>query len=111
MRGYSVGSTVATLALSAFVVTAAQAAPLAGVASDLKAGVSANPNIEKAAYRRCWIRYGVRHCRWVGYYDDDYYYDDGPYYGYGPGIGFFFGGRGGHFHGGHFHGGHFHGHH
>ncbi|HEX5959042.1 MAG TPA: hypothetical protein VFY92_10375 [Hyphomicrobiaceae bacterium] len=57
--------------------------------------------VEKAAYRRCWIDGGVRHCRWFagpyddgyGYYDD---YDDGPVYGYGPSVGLFFGGGGRH---------------
>jgi hypothetical protein len=86
----------------------AQAAPLGGVAGDVRAAGQATA-VEKAAYRRCWRRYGVRHCRlYYGYYDGGYdpYYDCGPAYGYGPGVGFFFGGRGGHFHGGH--GGHHH---
>ena len=88
----------------ALMLTAAQAAPLGAGGTDLKSGATAAP-VEKAAYRRCWFRNGVRYCRW---FDDDYgYYDyDTPYYGYGPGFGFYFGGgHGGHFHGGHFHGG------
>jgi hypothetical protein len=99
----------AAAAITAMTAATVQAAPLSGVGNELKIG-GANAAVEKAAYRRCWIRYGVRHCRWVDYYDDDYpYYGyGGPYYGYGPGIGFYFGGHGGHFHGGHFHGGHHH---
>jgi hypothetical protein len=99
LNGLYCGAAAAvTLALTA---TTPQAAPLSGAGNELNDGSAI---VQKAAYRRCWIRYGVRHCRWVDYfYDDDY-----PYYGYGPDIGFFFGGHGGHFHGGHFHGGHHH---
>ncbi len=108
-------------------VGAAQAAPLGGSAgSAVKAGPEGTV-LQEAAYRRCWIEGGIRHCRWFagpyddGYgYDDDYYDDYGPGYGYGygPSVGFFFGGgghhgfrghafRGGsHFGGGHFGGGH-----
>ena len=97
IRNISLAAVVAG-ALSAVTATA-QAAPLPG-AAELKA--QAGTNVDKAAYRRCWIHHGIRHCRWVGYYDDDAY----GYYGYGPGIGFSIGGRGGHFGGGHFHGHH-----
>jgi hypothetical protein len=80
------------------VLSTAHAAPLSGNAAELKSGVAASA-IEKAAYRRCWLRHGYRVCRWVGYRDYDY--DDGYYgYGYGPSVGFRFGG-GGRFHGGH----------
>jgi hypothetical protein len=98
----------AAAALLTLSVASARAASLSvpGSSSLTAEGQNASP-LQQAAYRRCWIRYGVRHCRWVGYYDDYGYYDyGGPYYEYGPGIGFFFGGGGGHFHGGHFHGGH-----
>src|SRR5215470_9000346 len=98
----------AAAAIGTFAMTA-HAAPLGGVTGDVNAKADQATAVEKAAYRRCWLRYGVRHCRWYyGYYDGDYYpYGDyGPTYGYGPGVGFFFGGGGGHFHGGHFHGGH-----
>jgi hypothetical protein len=97
-----------TAAAAAFVLMAAtaQASPLLGSGSALQTGPTSLSGVEKAAYRRCWIRNGTRYCRWVddgyGYYDYGY---GGPYYGYGPGVGFSFGGRGGHFHGGHFHGG------
>ena len=96
-------------AVAGAIATSAQAAPLSGVAGDVKAKAGQATAVEKAAYRRCWVRYGVRHCRWYyGYYDGGYY-DYGPAYGYGPDIGFFFGGGGGHFHGGHGgHGGHHH---
>jgi hypothetical protein len=89
------------LALGTFALPAA-AAPLAG-ANGVTAGIQTSA-AEKAAYRRCWWRHGVRHCRWV--YDDYGYWDNGYYgYGYGPSVGVFIGGRGGH--GGH-HGGHRH---
>jgi hypothetical protein len=82
----------------------AQAAPLDGVAGDVAATANQATAVEKAAYRRCWWRYGVRHCRWYyGYCGGGY----DPYYDYGPGVGLFFGGGGGHFHGDHGgHGGH-----
>jgi hypothetical protein len=100
----AVGISAAT---GAFTWSAA-ATPLSGAGSELRTATA--PAVEKAAYRRCWWRDGVRVCRWVGdYYYDDGYYDDGyygPYFGFGPGIGFGFGG--GRFHGGHFHGGHGH---
>ena len=86
------------------IATSAQAAPLGGVARDVGAAAGQATAVEKAAYRRCWLRYGVRHCRWYyGYYDEGY---DPYYYDYGPGVGFSFGGGGGHGHGGH--GGHHH---
>jgi hypothetical protein len=83
-----------------------QATPLSGTGKERNIGAANAFPVEKAAYRRCWTRYGVRHCRWVDYYDDYRY--DGPYYDYGPGVSLSFGGRGGHFHGGHFGGGHHH---
>jgi hypothetical protein len=71
-----------------FFAAPAFAAPL-GTMDGIKAG-DATSAVEQVNYRRCWWRYGHRHCRWVG---------DG--YGYGPGIGLYFGGggRGGHGHG------------
>jgi hypothetical protein len=99
---------VAAAGVLTVMAATAQAAPLLGTGNDLKIGAVNAFNVEKAAYRRCWIRHGVRHCRWIGYYDD-YGYGYAPYYGYGPGIGFglpFIGfGWGGHHHGG-YHGGH-----
>jgi len=88
------------LIVASFLPPTAQAAPISG--NELKAGIAATANIEKAAYRRCWWRHGYRVCRWVGYpyYDDDYGYY-GPYYGYGPSFSFRFGGGGHHFHGHH----------
>lgn len=71
----------------------AQAAPAASATQDMKATAGVQSSIEKAAYRRCWWRHGVRHCRFVG----DSYYDDGPYY-YGPSVGLSFGGGRGHHH-------------
>jgi hypothetical protein len=102
---------IAAAAAAAFgaLAMSAEAAPLSGVAGNVKATAGQATAVEKAAYRRCWLRYGVRHCRWYyGYYDGGYpYYDYGPVYGYGPGLGLYFGGGGGgHFHGGH--GGHHH---
>jgi len=89
---------VAAAAISAIAMSA-QAAPLSGLAGDTKANAGQATAVEKAAYRRCWWRYGVRHCRYYYGYYDNY----GPAYGYGPDIGLFFGGGGGG--GGHFHGG------
>jgi len=115
MRGLMAASTLVAAGLSA---VAAHAAPLGGGGPGTAAAASIErlATVQKAAYRRCWIAGGVRHCRWFADpYDDDYYgdssyYDDPGYYGYGPGIGFFFGGGRGHgFRGGHFHGGRGHG--
>ena len=97
MRAAATAAAVCAIAMSA------QAAPLGGVAGDVTAKAGQATAVERAAYRRCWWSYGVRHCRWYhGYYDWSYdpYYDYGPVYGYGPGVGLSFGG-GGHFHGGH----------
>jgi hypothetical protein len=110
MRSLMAASAVAMAGLS---VSAAQAAPVGGGSPGAAAVMSGErqATVQKAAYRRCWIAGGVRHCRWVADpYDDGYgygYYDDyyGPGYGYGPGVGFFFGGRGHGFHG-HGRGGH-----
>lgn len=74
----------------------AQAAPAAGGTADLQAAAGTQSSVEKAAYRRCWWRHGVRHCRWVG---DEYGYSY-PYY-YGPSYGLYFGG--GHRHHRHHH--------
>jgi hypothetical protein len=76
MRSLMAASAVVAAGLSA---AAAQAAPLGG-----GAGAAAAPSVERsalvqeAAYRRCWIAGGVRHCRWFADpYDDGYgYYDD-----------------------------------
>ena len=99
MRTMKYCLSAAAVALTLGVATVgAQAAPAAGTVQDMKATAGAQSSVEKAAYRRCWWRHGVRHCRWVG---DDYgYYDNGPYY-YGPSVGLYFGGgrhRGGHHH-------------
>ena len=97
------------LAVAAFGALAgsANAAPLSNLATSVES--SAQP----VAYRRCWYRHGVVHCRRAvvvrryyddgyydpyyryGYYDDPYYYGR-PYYGYGygPGVGLYFGGFG-----------------
>jgi hypothetical protein len=94
-----IASALALLGLSAGLSSGTQAAPRSG-APELKADAT-TAAIEKAAYRRCWWRYGHRVCRWVGgpYYDDEYY-GGGPYvYGYAPFVGFGFGG--GHHHHGH----------
>jgi hypothetical protein len=93
--------TAAAVAAVGAVAMSAQAAPLGGVAGDVKATANQPTAVEKAAYRRCWWRYGARHCRWYYGYNDGGY-DYGPVYGYGPDIGLFFGGGGG----GHFRGGH-----
>jgi hypothetical protein len=91
----AVGLGAATAIGFACLTAGAQAAPLS--ANSLKAETSTSSAVEKAAYRRCWWRHGVRVCRWV--HDDYGYYGYGPSYGYGPGIGFSFGGGGRHFHG------------
>jgi len=68
-------------------VGALSAPALAAPASGLK-GIEATTTsslTEQVGYRRCWWRYGHRHCRWV---------DDG--YSYGPSINLRFGGRHGH---------------
>ena len=65
----------------AVLLPAAQAAPLAGAASDLKSGFATTSSVEKAAYRRCWRRQGVRVCRWVGNYSFNYYAYFGSYSG------------------------------
>jgi len=102
MSAAATGAIIATCALSA------HAAPIGNLGGEA-ASAGSRSALENVAYRRCWYRYGVRHCRWVGSYYGD---DDYPYYGYGygpyygPGLGFFFGGGGGH--GGHFRGGHHH---
>jgi uncharacterized membrane protein YgcG len=112
-RSYVAASTVLVALLSTW---AAQAAPLAASPGNAaQANAETSSVVQQAAYRRCWITNGVRHCRWFSEPYDDYgyydYYDYGPGYGYGPGIGFFFGGGGrGHgFHGGGGHSGHGHG--
>lgn len=64
---------------------ALSAPALAAPASGLK-GIEATTTsslTEQVGYRRCWWRYGQRHCRWVG--------------GYGPSINLHFGGRNGHY--------------
>jgi hypothetical protein len=111
-RSYIAASTVFVALLSAGTV---QAAPLAGGPGNAARANAEASAVQQAAYRRCWITNGVRHCRWFSEPYDDYgyydYYDYGPSYGYGPGIGFFFGGGGGrgHGHGHGFHGGGGHG--
>jgi hypothetical protein len=70
-----------TLVLALGVLTApASAAPVSGL-KGIESGTNASA-ADQVAYRRCWWRYGHRHCRWV---------DDG--YGYGPSIRFRFGDR------------------
>jgi hypothetical protein len=116
MRLMQIHIGAATALMIGLGASTAQAAPV-GEAGRLAINNETASVIEKAAYRRCWIAGGVRHCRWVGepgngngygYYD----YDEPGYgygYGYGPGVGFFFRdgrGHGGRFHG---HGGRFHG--
>ena len=109
LRNFSIGAAAACL--FALMVVPAEAAPLSATSGQLRQGAGTASNVEKAAYRRCWWRYGERYCRWVRDYNDDYgYYDRpyygygyGPYYGYGPSVGFFYGGRGGHFRGHHHH--------
>jgi hypothetical protein len=53
------------IALAAL-LSAAQAAPLVTAGGELKSSFASTSNVEKAAYRRCWRRQGVRFCRWVG---------------------------------------------
>src|SRR5262245_5609270 len=88
IRGLLIGAASA-LAIGLSALTA-EAAPLNTGSSDLAATVKQLSDVQNAAYRRCWWRYGVRHCRYVGYYPyrPYYYYDDYPYYryGYGPGV-------------------------
>lgn len=73
-----------TTVLLAFGALSAPA--LAAPASGLKGLESTTTSslTEQVGYRRCWWRYGHRHCRWVG--------------GYGPSISLHFGGRHGHRH-------------
>jgi hypothetical protein len=63
----AVGLGAATAIGFACLTAGAQAAPLS--ANSLKAETSTSSAVEKAAYRRCWWRHGVRVCRWV---HDDY---------------------------------------
>jgi hypothetical protein len=102
LRNFYIGGAGA-LGLTLFAFTA-QAAPAAGIANLQADAAQGGASIEKVAYRRCWIRYGVRNCRWVDDYNDDYGYYDGYGYGdaYGPGgFGLSFGGGHGHFRGHH----------
>jgi hypothetical protein len=73
-----------TTVLLAFGALSAPA--LAAPASGLKGIEAATTSslTEQVGYRRCWWRYGHRHCRWVG--------------GYGPSINLHFGERHGHRH-------------
>jgi hypothetical protein len=59
-----------------YLATPASAAPLASV-TGARAGNDASAT-EQIAYRRCWWRHGIRHCRWV------------EEYGYGPGVNLYF---------------------
>jgi hypothetical protein len=73
---------IAAFALSlGYLATPSSAAPLASV-TGARAGNDTSAT-EQIAYRRCWWRYGHRHCRWV------------EEYGYGPGVNLYFrdGGR------------------
>jgi hypothetical protein len=40
-------------------------AALAGPSSGLGFSAAANSQVEHIDYRRCWMRYGKRHCAWV----------------------------------------------
>jgi hypothetical protein len=53
---------------------AAPASGLKGIESTTTSSIT-----EQVGYRRCWWRYGHRHCRWVD--------------GYGPGVSLYFGER------------------
>ena len=59
----------------------ANAAP-ASAASDMRSAVQQTSQVEKAAYRRCRWRNGVRRCAWVqtdpDAYEDGYYYYGRP---------------------------------
>jgi hypothetical protein len=44
--------------------TAASAAPAGTAFAGLEAAAKGHAMAEKAAFRRCWWRKGVRHCRW-----------------------------------------------
>jgi hypothetical protein len=68
---FGAASAIALVAL----LPAAQTAPLTTAGGELRSGFAAASNVEKAAYRRCWRRQGVRFCRWVG--------TNAPYYAYG----------------------------
>ncbi|HWB43835.1 MAG TPA: hypothetical protein VG900_00170 [Hyphomicrobiaceae bacterium] len=95
---YLLSGAAGALALG-FMAMSAQAAPLGGVAADLKAAAGPTSSAQDVHWRRrCWRnRWGHLHCRrvWVEPYYG--YYDTYPYY-YGPGIGLYFGGRGRHHH-------------
>ncbi len=66
--------TIGALALCTATATA-QAASIGGRASAFRVTAAAAGGVaEKIAYRRCWWRNGVRHCRW---YRPGYT----PYYG------------------------------
>jgi len=69
-----------------FVATSAGAAPVGGVAGDLKAAVGETSAVEQVHWRRrCWKHRGHWHCRrrHVEYYP--YYYGGyAPYYYGGP---------------------------
>ena len=70
-----------------FTGTATQAAPVGPVAAIVKVAATDASPIETVDYRRCWWRYGERHCRWYG---------GAPYAYYGavPFVGFsIYGGR------------------
>ena len=67
-------ATIGALALCTTTATA-QATSIGGGASAFRVTAAAAGGVaEKIAYRRCWWRNGVRHCRW-------YRSGSSPYYG------------------------------
>jgi len=66
-------TTVGAIALLAATATT-QAASIGSAGSALRSATEGTAAVAKIAYRRCWWRQGVRHCRW---YRSAYY----PYYG------------------------------
>jgi len=55
---------------------AAQAS-MSGIANDLGSSARMQPNAEPVAYRTCWWRHGVRHCR--NYRGARFYRYSGPH--------------------------------
>jgi hypothetical protein len=59
-------ATVAAALVAGFIADAAQAAPIATSAIDLKVATQEASYTDKIASRRCWWRNGQRHCVKVG---------------------------------------------
>jgi hypothetical protein len=71
-----IGATVCAVSLAGS--SLATQASMSGAASHLAAATRAQSNLDPVAYRNCWWRHGVRHCR---------YYRGARSYGYsGPHV-------------------------